>query len=162
VAEMETKKKVEKLFKYYHEAKQNVEILRFQIANFAGIDDTQVIESLNYSIPEGERVTTSNIADKSSRIALIYKNVALDEGEELLKGMMRRYIKEKNELEVFEHCITLLEQPLSDIITDLVMNRMTWIAAAEKYHVHQNMVDNYRKKAIKEITRMIENVLKIA
>lgn len=153
---METRQKVEKLFKYYPELKKNLDILKFQIDNFSGMSDEQVIESMNYSVPDGERVSTSNIADKPARIALTYQDVTDRESQEMLQELTRRYMKEKGELDVFVYCISLLEPKLSDVITDLVVNRMTWIDAAEKYEVSLTMVGEYRKKGIREVSKMLQ------
>lgn len=158
---METRKKVERLFKYYHEAKQSLGILKFQIASFTGESDDQVIESLNYAVPEGERVSTSTIADKSARIALIYRDVANEQSQELLREMARRYYVQKNDIELFEYCITLLEPRLSKIITDIVINKMTWQNAAEKYYVSTRMIGEYRLKAIRQITQFMDMDAKV-
>ncbi|WP_053006389.1 hypothetical protein [Desulfosporosinus acididurans] len=159
VAGMETRKKVERLFKYYPEAKQNLEILKFQIGSYAGADEDEVIESLTYTVPEGERVSNSNISDKSSRIALIYKDIADHESQEQLQDMLKRYYLQKNELDVFEYSIKLLEPRLSRIITDIVINKMTWMEVSEKYYVSVNTVAEWRKKAIRQLTKMLESSL---
>ncbi len=151
---MENKEQVERLFKYYREIKQNLNILGHQIANFYGVNDEEVIAGLNFSAPQGERVQTSNISDKPARIASIYRDVADRESEEILRGMIRQHYTQKLELDMFEYCITLLDPRLSSIITDMVINGMTWDEMGEKYFVSQSMLSKYRKKAIKEITRM--------
>lgn len=153
---METKQKVERLFKHYGEQKQSLEILGFQILNFVGAKDDEVIEALNFAVPEGERVSTSSLADKSARIALMYKDQVDRESQEMFKGMAKRYITQKNELALFEYCITLLEKRLSEVIKDIVINKMSWADAAEKYNVSVNAIGDYRKKAIKELTKMLE------
>jgi hypothetical protein len=161
VTELETRKKVERLFKYYQEAKQSLGILKFQIANFTGESDEDVIESLNYAMPLGERVSTSTIADKSARIALMYRDVANKQSQELLKGMVRRYLIQKNDIELFEYCITLLEPRLSSIITDMVINKMTWQNTAEKYYVSTRMIGKYRLNAIRQIAQFMDMNTKI-
>lgn len=151
---MEIKEQVERIFKYYHEIKQNLDILEHQIANFYGVNDEEVIAGLNFAAPQGERVQTSNISDKPARIASIYRDVADRESEEILRGMIRQHYTQKLELDMFEYCITLLDPKLSEVITDMVVNKMQWDVMSNKYHVSQATLGRYRKKAISDITRM--------
>jgi len=153
---MDTKTKVTRLLKSHREIKKNLDILQFQIAHFSGLSYDEVIAALTFSSPEGEFVKNSNITDKSGKIALMYKALADSEGEELLKGMIRRYQTEKRELEVFEYCITLLEPKLAEVLTDMVINRMSWEDLKTKYNISQTTLARYRKKAVREITNMFE------
>ena len=153
---MDTKAKVTRLLKSHREIKQNLDILQFQIAHFSGLSYDEVIAALTFSSPEGEYVQNSNISDKSGRIALMYQALADSEGEELLKGMIRRYQSEKRELDVFEYCITLLEPKLAEVLTDMVINRMAWDELQNKYSISQTTLARYRKKAAGEITKMLE------
>lgn len=155
---MDMKTKVTRLLKSHREIKQNLDILQFQIAHFSGLNNDEVITALTFSSPEGEYVKNSNISDKSGRIALMYQALADSEGEELLKGMIRRYQSEKHELDVFEYCITLLEPKLAEVLTDMVINRMAWEELQTKYNISQTTLARYRKKAAGEITKMLEFV----
>lgn len=153
---MDTKERVKRLLKSHREIKQNLDILRFQIEHFSGLGYDEVITSLTFTSPEGEYVHNNNISDKSGRIALMYQALAYSEGEELLMGMIKRYQSEKRELDVFEYCITLLEARLSEVITDMVINRMAWDEIQNKYNISQTTLARYRKKAVGDIAKMLE------
>lgn len=155
---METNERVKRLLKNHREVKQNLDILRFQIEHFSGLGFDEVITALTFSSPEGEYVQNSNISDKSGRIALMYQTLAESEGKELLMGMIKRYQSEKRELDVFEYCITLLEPKLTEVLTDMVINGMAWDDLKNKYNISQTTLARYRKKAVLEITKMLEFV----
>lgn len=153
---MDTKEQVKRLFKGHREIKQNLGIRRFQISHFSGLGDDEVIAALTFSSPDGEYVQNSNISDKSGRIALMYKTIVDSEGMDLLRGMVKTYQAQKRELEVFEHCITLLEPKLSEIITDMVIEKMPWDGIQDKHNISRTTLVRYRKKAVEDIAKMLE------
>ena len=153
---MESKEQVERLFKYYHEIKQNLNLLGHQIANFSGVNEEEVIASLNFASPQGERVQTSNISNKPARIASIYRDVADRESEEILRGMIRQHYTQKLELDMFEYSISLLEPSVSEMITDMVIHGVAWETLEDKYHISRSTLGRYRRKAIQDIARMLE------
>lgn len=152
---MDTKEHVEYLLKNYHEIKRNLDRLNFEIERFSGLSYDKVIESLNFTTPEGERVQSSSVSDKSSRIALSYREYA-DKLNGDVMTLAWQYHIERSEMDVLEYCITLLEPRLSEVITDMFINRMTWTELCNKYYVSVAMIGKYRKKGISEICRMYD------
>ena len=71
-------------------------------------------------------------------------------------GMLKRYQSEKRELDVFEYCITLLEPRLSEVMTDMVINGIAWDVIQDKYNISRTTLARYRKKAVEDITKMLE------
>ena len=64
--------RIEKIIKEYHRMKKERNCLEHQIRNFRGISEKEMIDSMNFHSPEGERVQTSNISNKPASIALNY------------------------------------------------------------------------------------------
>lgn len=153
---MDIREHVEYLLKNYHEIKRNVEILYFEIERFAGIDYDDVIESMNYSKPEGERVSTSNISDKTAKIALAFREITDNRNKDTLRDMVKRYYEVKDEIDLIEYCVANLEKRLSEIMRDMFFNRYSWTKLCNKYYVSVAMIGKYRKKAISEIIKMYE------
>ena len=54
---------VERIFKEYREWKHSLALLEFELGRFQGIPYEDVIESLCFSKPQGERVQTSGTYD---------------------------------------------------------------------------------------------------
>ena len=152
---MKTKERVDWLLKNYHGIKRHLDRLNFEIERFSGVSYDQVIETLNFTTPEGERVQNNSISDKSGRIALMYQQHT-DRLNADVMSLAWEYHTQKSELEVLEYCISLLESRLSEVITDMFINRMTWNEMSSKYHVSQTMLAKYRRKGIDEIIKMFE------
>lgn len=112
---------VEKLFRNYPERKKELEILKFRISNFKGIDADEVIESMCFFNPQGERVRTSGPSDKTASVAINYRKVADRMEDEYFDSLLEMYRKKKEELDFFLFAISKLRGILPDVIEDMVV-----------------------------------------
>lgn len=125
--------------------------LENQIMNFQGITESEMIESMNYVQPSGERVQTGGVSDKTSRIAINYKNRMNRINREWQEHLAKKHAALVEELLFFESAILSLRGILPYFISDMVIDGLTWDDLAAKYHVSRTMVAKYRKKAIREL-----------
>ena len=143
--------RVEKIMREYRQIVMECSCLENQILNFKGITGTEMIESMYFTQPEGERVQASGVSDKTARIAITYKNKM-----ERINCEWREHLEKKHsilaeELIFFESAVLSLSGILPDFISDMVIEGLTWDDLADKYHVSRTMVAKYRKKAIHEL-----------
>lgn len=143
---------VEKLFKEYTNWKRDMGLLEFELSRFQGVPYDDVIESLCFSRPEGDRVQTSGISDKTGKTAIIYRHVKERLDDEWFDYLVERYESLNGDLEFFEYAIGQLSGKLPEIIWDMVIEQMTWRELSGKYDVSETMIAKYRKKAISELT----------
>lgn len=153
---MDTRTKVVELLTNYHELKRSLDLLVFRIEHFSGLSTDKVIEELTFKSPEGERVSSSGVTNKTARIALEYQGIADDYNEVLLRALLDQYRTEKSDLDMLEYCITLLEPKLAEVITDMFINKLSWAELGGKYYVSVAMIGKYRKKGMAEICRLYE------
>jgi len=151
---------VDKLLINYHELKRSLGLLGFKIENYEmyRISTERTIEEMTFTSPQGERVSTSGVTDKTARIALKYKNVTEDYNEEHLAELEERYKARKYELDILERCISLLTKELSGLITDMVINGMGVDVLSVKYDMSRTSIQRRYKKAVKEITGMYQEL----
>lgn len=84
------------LFKEYSRWKKNRMMLAHELVRFEGISDDEVIESMCFSRPEGERIQKSGITDTTGKTAIYYRKVAdtlMMTGMISYSGNIRRYGK---------------------------------------------------------------------
>ncbi|WP_044294513.1 hypothetical protein [Robinsoniella peoriensis] len=143
---------VEKLFKEYTNWKRDMGLLEFELSRFQGVPYDDVIESLCFSRPEGDRVQTSEISDKTGKTAIIYRQVKERLDDEWFDYLIERYESVNGDLEFFEYAIGQLSGKLPEVIWDMVIEQMTWRELSGKYDVSETMIAKYRKKAISELT----------
>lgn len=134
--------------------KTELRCLEHQIKNFKGISETEMIESMNFRSPEGERVQTSNISNKPASIALNYHARMEEINREWYEHLEKRYLMLSEDVCFFEAALTALSGYLPDFMTDMVVNGCTWDYLCEHYHISRTMVAKNRRKAIVELDEL--------
>lgn len=117
--------KVERMMRDYTQMKTEAKCLENQIRDFRGISETEMIESMLYSHPEGERVQTSNISDKTARIATSYRERMEHINREWYDYLEKKYLLLSEDIRFFESAIRSLSGNLPYVITDMIINRLT-------------------------------------
>ena len=143
--------RIEKIMQDYPQVVMERTCLENQILNFKGITETETIESMYFTQPEGERVQASGVSDKTARIAITYKNKMEHINCEWREHLEKKHSILAEELIFFESAVLSLSGILPDFISDMVIEGLTWDDLADKYHVSRTMVAKYRKKAIREL-----------
>lgn len=148
--------RAEQMMKEYKNMERELQITEFQLSRFKGVDENDIIETMQFSHPEGERVQSSTLSDKTAKAALNYKNIAERENDEWFGFLLQRHEYLKEELDFFIDSVSKLPGVLPGIITDLLDGGMTWDMLTLKYHVSRTMISKYKKSAIKELDMMYE------
>ena len=145
---------VEKIIKDYYLMKKEMAVLKFQLENFAGVSDDDLISSMSLGHQEGERVQNSQVSDKTAHVAMNYNAVSARLNDEMYDCLLEQYRELQAETEFFEYSLTCLSGRLPEIMKDLVIDKMSWAAMAEKYRVSHMMIGKYRKKAMEELAEI--------
>ena len=143
--------RVEKIMKKYRQMVMERSCLENQIKNFKGLTELEMIDSLQFSKPDGERVQTSGISDKTARIAVSYKDKVNSINKEWQDHLEKKHAVIVEELIFFESAVLSLSGILPKLISDMVIKGLSWDNLADKYHISRTMVAKNRKKAIREL-----------
>ena len=141
----------ENLFKEYSRWKKNRVLLAHELVRFEGVSDDEVIESMCFSKPEGERIQTSGITDTTGKTAIYYRKVAEILNDDWYDFLFRQYQDVKEEIDFFEAAVNKLSGRLPQVVYDMVVMEMPWKELASKYQVSEAMLAKYRKKALGEL-----------
>ncbi|MGP8310342.1 hypothetical protein ACG0Z4_05610 [Enterocloster aldenensis] len=141
----------ENLFKVYSQWKKNRVLLAHELVRFEGVSDDEVIESMCFSKPEGERIQTSGITDTTGKTAIYYRKVAETLNDDWYDFLFRQYQDVKEEIDFFEAAVNQLSGRLPQVVYDMVVMEMSWKELAGKYQVSEAMLAKYRKKALGEL-----------
>ena len=140
------------MFSRYREMKKELALLEMQLAGFKGLTEDDMIESMTFpGQPEGERVQTSNISDKTCSIALNFRERLQKENTDYYNFLYDRYKELKQEIDFFEGGIRMLGGIRADIMFELLDGDLTWDLISEQYNVSRRTIANYRKSAIKDL-----------
>ena len=147
----------ERMFKEYKNLKKEQGILLFQLEQFSGIEESDVIDSLMFGHDDdNDKVQTSNRSDKTASVAINYKSVMDRENDEWFEFLWNRYQAVVEELKFFEHSVASLDGILPELVMDLVRGELTWETMEQKYNVSHAMIGKYRKAAMKELDFLYE------
>lgn len=146
--------RVERIIKDYPNMIMERNCLREQIMNFQGITEGEIINAMNFSSPEGERVQTSNVSDKTASIAAAYRERVCRINREWLDHLARKLLVLEEEIGFFHSALHSLPPELATLMWDLAVERLTWDSVEGKYHISRFTVSKYRKKALRELGRL--------
>lgn len=143
--------RAEKIMQEYQQMVMERICLENQIKNFKGITENEMIDSLYFPQPDGDRVKTSGISDKTARIAISYREKMDRINKEWQAHLEKKHSVLLEELVFFESAVFSLSGILPDLISDMVVKGLTWDDLADKYHISRTMVAKNRKRAIREL-----------
>lgn len=147
---------VEVMMRDYHNLKKQLSILQFQLEHFQGIRKNDLIEALCFSHPEGERVSCSNISDKTAKVALNYDAIQNEMEDDIYQFYYKEYQTLEEKISFFEYALLQLSGELSGIMMDFIIKKYSWDEVIDKYHTSRAMVSRYRKKAVEELKWIYE------
>ena len=140
------------MFKEYKNMKREMALLELQMENFTGLSMDEIITSMVLSgEPDGDRVQTSNISDKTCSVALDYRKRFRQENEAYYRFLYKRYSDIKKEIEFFENGISMLGGVKSEIMHELLEGELSWDEISLNHNISRGTLFNYRRAAIKEL-----------
>lgn len=145
---------IEKLMNDYPSMLREQALLANQIRNFKGLSETDIIESMVFQVPEGERVQTSGVSQKTASVAFNYSSKILEMNQDWMKNLEMEYVLITEEILFFQSAIKVLEPKLSELIEDLVIQGLKWEELIRKYHISKTTVAKRRTKAIQELEKL--------
>lgn len=143
--------RVEKIIKDYPGMVMERDCLRHQLANFQGVTEEEIIDSMTFSSPEGERVQTSNITDKTASIATTFRDRVRRINQDWIDHLCTKLLALEEEIDFFHSALRAISPELALVMWDLTVERLTWDAVESKHHISRFTISKYRKKAICEL-----------
>lgn len=150
------RERIEKMIRDYPKDKMELKCLEHQIRNFRGITESEMIDSMFFTQPEGERVQTSGVSDKTARIALSYRDRMESINKEWYQHLEKQYLSLAEEINFFESAIKALQGKPGEIMQDIVFQQMSWEKLANKYYVNRRTIGRYRNKAMDDLVVLYE------
>lgn len=144
---------VEKLIADYPKMLTTRAFLKKQIESYEPVTVDDVIDSMTFSQPEGDRVQTSNTSDKTCSIALHYRDRVNQMAEEVIGNWVKEYDYLDEEIGFLEHCIRNLSGDQYDVMSTLVLDGATWDEAEGCLCMSRKTIASRRQEAIAQITR---------
>ena len=141
--------KAEEIIKRYDNLKKEQHMLEIQISSFKGITDRDIIETMSYSHPSGEKVVTSGLPDKTAKIAVNYSKKKNQENDEMYEFLIKHYSMVTEEIDFFESTISRMKY--KTVAEALFIQKLTWIEIENLFNISHATIGRYRREIIKEL-----------
>ena len=150
------RERIEALIRDYQKNKMELKCLEHQIRNFRGISENEMIDTMYFTQPEGERVQTSGVSDKTAKIAMSYRERMDAINEEWYQHLEKQYFSLAEEISFFESAVKALPGKMGEIMQDMIFSQASWDELADKHFVGRTTIWRYRQKAIDELVVLYE------
>lgn len=150
------RERIEALIRDYQKNKMELKCLEHQIRNFRGISENEMIDTMYFTQPEGERVQTSGVSDKTAKIAMSYRERMDAMNEEWYQHLEKQYYALAEEISFFESAVKALPGKMGEIMQDMIFSQASWDELADKHFVGRTTIWRYRQKAIDELVVLYE------
>ena len=150
------RERIEALIRDYQKNKMELKCLEHQIRNFRGISENEMIATMYFTQPEGERVQTSGVSDKTAKIAMSYRERMDAMNEEWYQHLEKQYYALAEEISFFESAVKALPGKMGEIMQDMIFSQASWDELADKHFVGRTTIWRYRQKAIDELVVLYE------
>ena len=150
------RERIEALIRDYPKNKMELKCLEHQIRNFRGISENEMIDTMYFTQPEGERVQTSGVSDKTAKIAMSYRERMDAINEEWYQHLEKQYFSLAEEISFFESAVKALPGEMGEIMQDMIFSQASWDELADKHFVGRTTIWRYRQKAIDELVVLYE------
>lgn len=146
------KEYVEKMIKEYPDMKFERSCLLNQMKSLK-ITEDDVIYSMCFSHPEGERVQTSGLSDKTAKVALSFRDRQRQMEEERYNFLFDKYQHLDEEITFLEETIADIPGEIGEIMSELVIKGDTWENVCFSHCIGTHKLSDMRKQGIKILIR---------
>lgn len=129
------------------------ERLKRQIETQEFLSADELICAMSFSHPEGERVQSSDMSDKTARIAMGYREKLDRINDDLMVPMQKRYDALDTEISVLETSIDELPEDMTIAMHELVIDVFSWEEVAANLYVSFTKFQKLRRAAIENLVR---------
>ncbi len=150
------RERIEAMIREYPQKKLELDCLKNQIQNFRGISENDMIDSMVFSKPDGERVANSSISDKTASVGSSYRERMERMNAEWRYHLESRYCVLAEEITFFESALMALQGKPGKIMRDIVLSGMTQESVAERYYLSRTTIWRYQKQAVDKLIPLYE------
>ena len=113
---MEPREYVVKLLKNHTRMVREITSLRFELKNFVKVGDDEIIEEMALSHPMGDGIRSGRVSDKTTDVALRYREVADRMNEEAYKAVVYRLNALETAIERMDFYLSQMEQMQVEVL----------------------------------------------
>lgn len=146
------KEYVDKMIKEYPDMKFERSCLLSQMKSCKVTED-DVIYTMCFSHPDGERVQCSGISDKTAKVAMSFRDRQRQMEEERYYFLFSKYRHLDEEITFLEESIAGIPGEIGEIMDELIIKGDTWESVCFSHCIGIHKLSDMRKQGIKILVR---------
>jgi len=147
---------VREMLENYREKKSSLNLLKLELERFHGITQDEMIESLNLLKGDGDLVQTSEVSDKTAKIAISYREIAGKLNDAATNEILKDAATLEYDINFLENVVECLSPRNCEIIKDIYFNQLPASDVAHKHNMSERWLSEVRKRSIKKIVSQYE------
>ncbi len=147
---------VEKMISEYPQMVREREHLKKQMEIKEFLSADELISAMSFSHPDGDRVQSSDLSDKTACIAIGYREKLDKINNELVVPIQKRYAALDKEISFLESSIEELPEDMNITMQELVIEGLTWKEVAADLHISITKLQRLRRAAIEYLVRIYQ------
>ena len=149
------------VLEHYNQMRAEMDTLRFELQNLNRIKDSEIIESMTFATPQGERVNTSERTDKTSRIALAYKEQRNRIQAEAVQELAGHLSQLALEIERLDFYIGQLPPFEASILKEHYFENYSWRELQDLKGISTKTLIRRRDEAVAKLVQLYEPLARI-
>lgn len=149
---MEPKEYVIMLLKNHSRMVREAASLRFELKNFVKIGDDEIIEGMALSSKMGDGIRSGRIADKTTDIALRYREVADKVNEEAYKAVFHRLCALETAVSRLDFYLSQMDKTQVEVLQGYYFEHKTWREMQEGTELTVKTLRKLRDTAVSSLT----------
>lgn len=158
---MDLRENILYLLEHYNQMRAEIDTLKFELGNLTRIKDSEMIEAMTFSAPSGERVDTSEVSDKTTRIALTYQKKLTQMQREAMDEITKRLSYLTDVTERLDFYIEKLSSLDSAILKEHYFEKYSWRELQELKGISTKTLISHRDEAVKQLVKMYESLARM-
>lgn len=135
---------------------RQIDLLQCELSANPIVAEDEVLMALAFSREEGASIPVGKMFDKTSNVALQYRDLTEKLNEETTISVLNQLCPLKARKERLDRCIKLLSPIDNRVITGIYIQKRTIKDLALELHVSERTIQRYRDNAIDELGSMYE------
>ena len=149
---MEPREYVVKLLKNHTRMVREITSLRFELKNFVKVGDDEIIEEMALSHPMGDGIRSGRVSDKTTDVALRYREVADRMNEEAYKAVVYRLNALETAIERMDFYLSQMEQMRVEVLRGYYFEGQTWREMQERMNLATKSLRRIRDADVASLT----------
>ena len=155
--DLNLRKNIIKMLEDYQKSKQQIALLRYEIAHPQEISHREMMESMIFARGEGNaRMPQGYVSDKTYYIAMNYQDKADALNRERNTTLSEQLLHLERRVDRLKHSVYQLSSERGAVIRGIYFDGKGYKELAAELHLSERTIQRYKEVAIDDLTMMYE------